>query len=32
MLIGVFFAFMNILVDLITAYLDPRIMMKLRGS
>jgi len=32
MLIGVFFAFMNILVDLITAYLDPRIMMKLRGN
>jgi peptide/nickel transport system permease protein len=32
MLIGVFFAFMNILVDLITAYLDPRIMMKLRSN
>jgi peptide/nickel transport system permease protein len=32
MLIGVFFAFMNILVDLITAYLDPRIMMKLRAG
>lgn len=32
MLVGVFFAFMNILVDLITAYLDPRIMMKLRSG
>lgn len=32
MLIGIFFAFMNIVVDLITAYLDPRIMMKLRSG
>ncbi len=32
MLVGVFFAFMNIVVDLITAYLDPRIMMKMKGS
>ena len=32
MLIGVFFAFMNIIVDLITAYLDPRIMMKMKSG
>ncbi len=32
MLIGIFFAFMNIVVDLITAYLDPRIMMKMRSG
>ena len=32
MLVGVFFAFMNIVVDLITAYLDPRIMMKMKGG
>jgi len=32
MLIGIFFAFMNIIVDLITAYLDPRIMMKMKSG
>jgi len=32
MLTGVFFAFMNIVVDLITAYLDPRIMMKMKSG
>jgi len=32
MLIGIFFAFMNIIVDLITAYLDPRIITKMKGT
>jgi peptide/nickel transport system permease protein len=31
-IVGVFFALINIAVDVITAYLDPRIMMKLRGG
>ena len=31
-IVGVFFALINIAVDVIIAYLDPRIMMKLRGG
>lgn len=31
-IIGVFFALINIVVDVITAYLDPRIMMKMKGG
>lgn len=31
-IVGVFFALINIAVDVITAYLDPRIMMKLKGG
>ena len=31
-IVGIFFALINIAVDVIIAYLDPRIMMKLRGG